>query len=81
MGLNRPLQATYKTACVHDKPSKLLTAALILNTREVNQNAFAAPYNTVGGDAFHENWSIVAVTPENKVAIIERFSMMDSFCS
>ena len=64
---------TYYIACFHVTPSKLFTAAPILNTSDVNQNEFTAFCN---GPLVmsNENCIVVAVTAEKNVATVLRFS-------
>lgn len=70
---------TYNAACIHDSPRRLFTAALILNTRDVNQNAFTASSVKLEFDS-NENCIMVAVTPENKVATVDRFKRFPAEC-
>ena len=62
---------TYYIACFHVTPSKLFTAAPILNTNEVNQNEFTASASGLPVMS-NENCIVVAVTAEKKVATVLR---------
>ena len=73
MGRRRWSEATYYIACFHVTPSRLLTAAPILNTSEVNQNEFTAFSNALSCIS-NENCIVVAVTAEKKVATVLRLS-------
>ncbi len=73
---------THYIACFHVTPSKLLTAAPILNTKDVNQNeltAFASFESVVS----NENCIVVAVTALKKVATVLRFNRfwLACFCA
>ena len=60
-------------ACFHVTPSRLLTAAPMLNTNEVNQNEFTAFANGLSVIS-KENCMVVAVTAEKNVATVLRLS-------
>ena len=67
-------------ACVHVRPSRLLTAALMLKMRETNQKVFTASERPLLG-AFHEKASILAVTLEKSVATVDKFVRSVTECS
>lgn len=58
---------TYIADFLHVIPNKLLTPDETLNTRERNQKRFTAELRVE--PVVMENWSVVAVTLEKKVAI------------
>lgn len=58
---------TYIEDFLHVIPNKLLTPEETLNTRERNQKRFTAELRVE--PVVMENWSVVAVTLEKKVAI------------
>lgn len=58
---------TYIEDFLHVIPNKLLTPDETLNTRERNQKRFTAELRVE--PVVMENWSVVAVTLEKKVAI------------
>lgn len=58
---------TYIEDFLHVIPNKLLTPEETLNTRERNQKRFTAELRVEPVEM--ENWSVVAVTLEKKVAI------------
>jgi hypothetical protein len=66
-------------ACFHVRPSRLLTAAAILNTRDVNQKPFTAFARDEWRDA-KENCKQEAVTAEKKVAIVDKLSKFIAPC-
>lgn len=70
---------TYYMACFQVNPSKLLTAAPILKTREANQKVFTT---TSAGLvwASYENCKVVAVTAEKNVATVERLRRLVAPC-
>lgn len=71
--------STYYTDCFHVSPRRLLTAAAMLNTMDVNQNpltASAAPVPTF----WYEYCKVVAVTAEKTVATVERFTKLLAPC-
>lgn len=70
---NRKYCHTYYIACFHVTPNRLLTAAPILKTSDVNQNVFTAFAMGVLV-ASNENCMVVAVTAEKKVATVDKFS-------
>lgn len=70
---------TYYMACFQVSPSRLLTAAAILNTRDVNQKPFTAFAMDELRDA-KEYCKQVAVTAEKKVAIVDRLSKFIAPC-
>ena len=70
---------TYYIACCHFTPRRLLTAALRDKTREVNQNPLTPLLSAVVVSPY-ENCIIVAVTAEQKVANVERFSKLVVVC-
>ncbi len=67
-------------ACFHVKPKRLLTAAAMLNTIEVNQKALTASSSGVP-------WlskvycNVVAVTAEKNVATVDKLSRLAAPCS
>jgi len=67
-------------ACFHVKPRRLLTAAAILNTSDVNQKALTAFSSGVP-------WlskvycNVVAVTAEKNVATVDKFRRLAAPCS
>lgn len=63
---------TYYIACFHVKPRRLLTAAPMLKTRDVNQNPLTEFFRGVSCWS-NENCIVVAVTAEKKVATVDRF--------
>jgi hypothetical protein len=65
---------TYYIACFQVSPSKLLTAAAMLKTRDANQNELTASLMCVPVK-LKENWRVVAVTAEKKVATVDRLSL------
>jgi|SRR5712672_1344991 len=70
---------TYYTDCFHVDPRRLLTAAAMLKTIDVNQNpltASAVPVPTF----WYEYCRVVAVTAEKNVAIVERFKKLLAPC-
>ena len=73
---------TYYIACFHVTPSRLFTAAPILNTRDVNQNEFTAFAKEVSVIS-NENCMVVAVTAEKNVATVLRFNKfwLACFCA
>lgn len=72
---------TYKIAWVHVSASRLLIAELMLKTKEMNQKALTA-FASLPVFTVYENWNIVAVTPEKKVATVARSSkpFAECFC-
>lgn len=60
-------------ACFQVTPSRLLTAAPILNTREVNQNELTALARVLSVIS-KENCIVVAVTALKNVATVLRFN-------
>ena len=66
-------------ACFQVRPSRLLTAAAILKTRDVNQKPFTAFATDDWRDA-KEYCKQVAVTAEKNVAIVERLSKFIAPC-
>ena len=64
-------RGTYYIACFHVTPSKLFTAAPILNTNDVNQNELTAFCNGLAV-MLNENCIVVAVTAEKNVATVLR---------
>ena len=60
-------------ACFHVSPRRLLTAAWMLKTNDVNQNALTATANGLV-PMLYENCNVVAVTAEKNVATVLRFS-------
>ena len=66
-------------ASCHFTPKRLLTAAPKDKTREVNQNPFTALLSTVVV-FMYENWIMVAVTAEQKVANVDRFKRLAVVC-
>lgn len=73
---------THYIACFQVTPSRLLTAAPILNTRDVNQNELTAlaSFESV---VSNENCIVVAVTALKKVATVLRFNRfwLACFCA
>ena len=66
-------------ACFHVNPRRLLTAAPIENTREVNQNPLTE--SARGSPVLSkENCSVVAVTAEKNVATVDKFSKLAAAC-
>lgn len=66
-------------ACFHVKPSKLLTAAPMLKTSEVNQKPLTASARGVPVLS-NENCIVVAVTAEKNVATVDRLSKLAAAC-
>lgn len=67
-------------ACFHVKPRRLLTAAAMLNTIEVNQKALTA--SSIGVLWLWKVYcSVVAVTAEKNVATVDRFRRLAAPCS
>ena len=64
---------THYIACFHVSPSRLLTAAPMLKTNDVNQKVLTA-LATVVSVFSKENCIVVAVTAEKNVATVLRFS-------
>ena len=62
---------TYYIACFQVTPSKLFTAAPMLNTSEMNQNEFTASASGLPTMS-KENCMVVAVTAEKNVATVLR---------
>lgn len=74
-GVQQPSsETTYYIACFQVSPSKLLTAAAMLKTREANQKLFTASLRGVPVES-NENCKVVAVTAEKKVATVERLRL------
>ena len=73
---------THYIACFHVSPSKLLTAAPMLKTNEVNQKVLTA-LATVVSVFSKENCIVVAVTAEKNVATVLRLSKfwLACFCA
>jgi hypothetical protein len=70
---------THYMACFHVSPSKLLTAAAMLNTSEENQKEFTASAKGLLV-ALYESWMVVAVTAEKNVATVVRFNRFVAPC-
>lgn len=68
---------TYEIACVHASPSRLYTAALVLKTRDMSQKALVAVLSLVV-EGPQVSCIMDAVTPEKKVATVDRLSRMDT---
>jgi hypothetical protein len=66
-------------ACFQVSPSKLFTAALILKTRDRNQKQFTALAIESFGSS-NENWRVVAVTAEKKVATVDKLRRLVAPC-
>ena len=66
-------------ACFQVTPNRLLTAAAILNTMELNQKEFTASAIGVRLRA-KENCKVVAVTAEKKVATVDRLRRFAAPC-
>jgi hypothetical protein len=67
-------------AWVHVRPSRLLTAALMLKIRDTNHNVLTVSDSPLLG-AFQEKASILAVTLENSVATVDRLVRSVTECS
>ena len=65
--------STHYIACFHVSPSRLLTAAPMLKTNDVNQKVLTA-LATVVSVFSKENCIVVAVTAEKNVATVLRLS-------
>lgn len=70
---------TYYMACFQVSPSKLFTAAPMLKTRERNQKQFTELATELCSSS-NENWRVVAVTAEKKVATVERLRRLEAPC-
>ena len=70
---------TYYMACFHVSPRRLLTAAPILNTRDVNQKPFTLFASLVSVWS-NENCMVVAVTALKNVATVDRLSRFAAAC-
>ena len=66
-------------ACFHVTPSRLLTAAPIENTSEMNQNPFTLLASKVSVWS-KENCMVVAVTAEKKVATVDKLRRLFAAC-
>lgn len=66
-------------ACFHVNPSRLLTAAPIENTSDVNQKPLTESANGFPVLS-NENCNVVAVTAEKNVATVERFNRFAAAC-
>lgn len=66
---------TYYMACFQVSPTKLLTAAAMLKTRDANQKLLTASRARPPGSRLKENCKVVAVTAEKKVATVDRLSL------
>lgn len=71
---------THYMACFQVNPSRLLTAAAMLNTKEANQKLLTAADRGSLGSSSYENCMVVAVTAEKKVAMVERLSRFVEPC-
>lgn len=72
-------KSTYYIACFHVSPRRLLTAAPMLKTRDVNQKPLTLLARLVFVDS-KENCMVVAVTALKKVATVDRFSRFVAAC-
>ena len=70
---------TYYMASFHVRPNKLFTAAPMLKTKDVNQNPLTLSPRGVPTFS-NENCRVVAVTPENNVATVDRFRRLAAAC-
>ena len=70
---------THYIACFHVSPSRLLTAAPMLKTNDVNQKVLTA-LATVVSVFSKENCIVVAVTAEKNVATVDRFRRFAAPC-
>lgn len=74
------MEPTYYMACFQVNPSKLFTAAAMLNTKDANQKLLTAAARGLARSNSYENCMVVAVTAEKKVAIVERLRRFAEPC-
>ena len=71
---------SYYMACFHVNPKRLLTAAAMLNTIEVNQKALTASSSGVPWVS-KVYCKVVAVTAEKNVATVDKLRRLAAPCS
>ena len=62
--------------CIHARPIKLFTAALMLKMSDINQKRLTAAVRADVAGLFDVRVSIEAVMPEKKVAMVDRFAIL-----